>query len=88
MSNLNEGNAFLGDVNSIVSTLMCMYCKATEDYILECQSVMKVLLFLCDVDFNVYALLCGYCEAIKDKNPKCQTLMRVMHFYVMLVYVL
>jgi hypothetical protein len=45
MSNLDEGNAFLGDVSFIVCTLMCAYCKAIENYILECQSVMKVLLF-------------------------------------------
>jgi hypothetical protein len=64
MSNLDEGNAFLGDVSSIIRTLMCAYCKTIEDYILECQSVMKVLFFY--DDFNVYILLCGYCEAIKN----------------------
>jgi hypothetical protein len=35
----------MGDVSSIVCTLMCGYYKAIEDYILECQRVMKVLLF-------------------------------------------
>jgi hypothetical protein len=45
MSNLDEGNAFLGDVTSIIRTLMCRYCKATKDYILECQTLMRVLHF-------------------------------------------
>jgi hypothetical protein len=45
MSNLDEGNAFLGDVSSIIRTLMCGYCKATKDYIPKCQSAMRVLLF-------------------------------------------
>ncbi len=34
--NLDEGNAFMGDVNSILCILMCGYCKTTKDYILKC----------------------------------------------------
>jgi hypothetical protein len=45
MSNLDEGNAFLGDVNSIIGTLMCGYYKATKDYNPKCQNAMRVLLF-------------------------------------------
>jgi hypothetical protein len=33
MSNPNEGNEFMYDVNSSVCTLLCGYCQATEDYI-------------------------------------------------------
>jgi hypothetical protein len=46
MSNPNEGNAFLDDVSYNVCTLMCGYCEAIEDDILECQSTIKTLFFL------------------------------------------
>ncbi len=37
MSNLvDEGNAFMGDVNSSLRNLMCRYCEAIEDYIPKC----------------------------------------------------
>jgi hypothetical protein len=45
MSNLNEGNAFLNDVSYSVCILMCGYCEAPKDDILECQSTMKTLFF-------------------------------------------
>jgi hypothetical protein len=41
----DEGDAFLGDVNYSVHTMMCGYYKTTKDYIHECLSAMKVLLF-------------------------------------------
>ncbi len=60
MSNLDEGNAFMGDVSSIVCTLMCEYCKAIEDYILESQRAMKVLLF----DMMLFLMYMLYCVDI------------------------
>ncbi len=37
MSNpVDEGNAFLGDVNFSLRNLMCRYCKIIKDYIPEC----------------------------------------------------
>ncbi len=45
MSNLDEGDAFMGDVNSSVHIVMCVYYKTTKDYIHECQSTMKVFFF-------------------------------------------
>ncbi len=37
MSNfVDEGNAFLGDVNSSLCSLMCRYCKIIKDYIPKC----------------------------------------------------
>ncbi len=33
MSNLDEGNAFMSDVNSNVCTLLCGYCEAIENQI-------------------------------------------------------
>ncbi len=36
MSNLDEGDAFMGDVNSSVHIVMCVYYKTTKDYIHEC----------------------------------------------------
>jgi hypothetical protein len=43
MSNLNEGNAFMGDDTSSVCILMCKYCETTKDYIPKCQSMTRVL---------------------------------------------
>jgi hypothetical protein len=71
MSNPNEGNAFLDDVSYSVCTLMCGYCEAIEDDILECQSTIKTLFFY-DVNFNVHILVCKYYKTIENKNPKCQ----------------
>ncbi len=73
MSNPDEGDALLGDVNSSVHTVMCGYYKTTKDYIHECQSAMKVLFFLYDVGSSVHTMLCEYCETIKDledSNPR------------------
>jgi hypothetical protein len=44
MSNFNEGNAFLGDVNFSVYSLMCKYCEATKDKNPKCKiPSMKVM---------------------------------------------
>jgi hypothetical protein len=46
MSNLNEGNAFLGDVNFSVYNLMCKYCEATKHKNPKCQILlMKAMHF-------------------------------------------
>jgi len=73
MSSPDEGDAFLGDVNSSVHIVMCGYYKTTKDYIHECQSIMKVLLFLYDVGYSVHTMLYKYYEIIKDlkdSNPR------------------
>jgi hypothetical protein len=69
MSNLNEGNAFLNDVGYSVHILMCGYCEAIEDDILECQSTMKALLFFMML-ILVYVF---YCAGIA-KQQKIRTL--------------
>jgi len=46
MLNLNDGNAFLGDVSFSVYSLMCKYCEATEDKNPKCQiPLMRVMHF-------------------------------------------
>jgi hypothetical protein len=57
MSNLDEGNAFLGDVSSSVRTLTCRFCKATKYYIHECHNVMRVL-FFCMMLIIMYIFCC------------------------------
>jgi hypothetical protein len=66
MSKCDEGDALMGDVNSSVHTMMCGYYKIRKNYIHECQSTMKVLLFLYDVGSSVHTMLCKYCEIIED----------------------
>jgi hypothetical protein len=69
MSNLNEGNAFLGDDTSSVCILMCKYCETTKDYIPKCQSMMIVLL-----NYMILILVyIFYCEGIA-KQQKIKTL--------------
>jgi hypothetical protein len=46
MLNLNDNNAFLGDVGFSVYSLMCKYCEATEDKNPKCQILsMRVMHF-------------------------------------------
>lgn len=66
MLNLNDDNAFLGDVSFSVYSLMCKYCEATEDKNPKCQiPLMKVMHFMGDVNSSLRNLICRYCKKQK-----------------------
>jgi hypothetical protein len=58
MLNLNDDNAFLGDVSFSVYSLMCKYCEAMEDKNPKCQIPSTRVMHLWVMLILVYIIWC------------------------------